>query len=174
MVILVTATDAKISPASRLFADMTESSFAMRSAKTKTIIPNLHPKLVNAATSDSANSDFALDLFRESKEAIFHIDIRSYEGSETTQELGSKDFIVAATAEVTDPKLNSQLVNALNDFSEVSEMTVDTSSMYTSTFTSLLIGIPTITILINEDSLDLYRAGADALAEVAEAYLRYQ
>ena len=79
------------------------------------------------------------------------------------------DFLIASTPEITG-ELNNLIVNTLNDFSEVSEVTVDVSTMYTAAYAKLILDSPTLTILINEGSMDLYRAAADAVAEVVEQY----
>jgi hypothetical protein len=172
MVILITVTDAKISPASESFTDMLEASFAIRRADTRTLIPEINPQIHNASTSDAANSKFATDLYQASKSAIAHMDIRSYNGSETPEDLASKDFLIANTAEISTSSLAEQTVNALNDYTEVMTINVDASSMYPSAYASLIVKIPTLTILVNEDSMDLYRAAADSVAEVVGNYLQ--
>ena len=51
-------------------------------------------------------------------------------------------------------------------------MTLDMNynNMYPSTYAKLVLRVPTITIMINEGSVDLYRAAADEIVEFVENY----
>ena len=169
MVVIITATDAKISQASKSFIGMLEASFNLRNIVHDTISSDINPKLLNLSTAEAANTEFAKLFYIKSINISTHIDIRSYDSSHIGSDIASKDFIIARTAEVTED-LNELIVNALNDFSEVKEATVDASTMYTAAYAKLVLDSPTLTVLINEGSTDLYRAAADSVAEVIEQH----
>jgi hypothetical protein len=169
MVVIITATDAKISTASKSFVDMMEASFNLRNIVHDTVSSDINPKLLNLSTSEAANTEFAKLFHIKSTNISTHIDIRSYDPTNIGSANASKDFLIANTSEITG-ELNNLIVNALNDFSEVTEVNVDVSTMYTAAYAKLILDSPTLTILINEGSIDLYRAAADAVAEVVEQY----
>jgi hypothetical protein len=169
MVVIITATDVKISNASKSFLGMLEASLNLRNILHDTIPSDINPKMLNLSTSEAANSQFAKLFYIKSTNISTHIDLRSYDPSYIGSSNASMDFLIASTPEITG-ELNNLIVNTLNDFSEVSEVTVDVSTMYTAAYAKLILDSPTLTILINEGSMDLYRAAADAVAEVVEQY----
>ena len=69
---------------------------------------------------------------------------------------------------MTDTGLNDSILGHLNDFSEVDDKDIDYSTMYCSTYAKLVLGVPTICILLNMGSVDLFLAAADEIAEIIE------
>lgn len=166
MVVIITVVDAAIAPTSVAFAKMLRSSFDYRRIESVLIQPLQPQTIVDYASSEAVNSEFVKDMTVE--DAAFHIDIRSIDTEELGSAIASQDFLIAHTKEATNKELNESVVNNLSRFSEASEIPITHLSMYPSIYAKLVLRIPTITIILNEGSVDLYRSAADELAETVE------
>lgn len=165
--VVITATDARTATTSFQFVDMLEASLRLRGIEFNTLIPST--PIVDYNTSEALNSEYLKQLDNIGKESDFHIDIRTYNfeyGSPTA----SLDFIVAQAIEVTDQGTNDALVGMLNNFSDTEEKTIRYESMFCSIYCALVLKLPTVCVIINEASFDLYRAAADELAEFVEQF----
>ena len=166
MVVVITVVDAAVAPTSVAFAKMLRSSFDSRRIES-VLIQALQPQtIVDYASSEAVNSEFVKDMTVE--DAAFHIDVRSIDTENTGSSIASLDFIVAHADEATDNQMNEALTETLSTFSEATKKTLKHNNMYPSIYASLVLKIPTVTIILNEDSVDLFRAAADELAEFVE------
>jgi hypothetical protein len=166
MVVLITAVDAAISPGSVAFAKMLKSSLEYRRIESMSLFALQSPVIVDYGSREAANSVFSQDMANE--HVTYHIDIRSIDTEELGSPIASLDFIIAYAEYATDRNLNESVVETLSGFAEVKEKPLQHNNMYPSIFANLVLRVPTITIILNESSVDLYRAAADELAEIAE------
>jgi len=166
MVVVITAVDAAVAPTSVTFAKMLRSSFDYRRIES-VLIQALQPQaIVDYASSEAVNSEFVKDMTVE--DAAFHIDIRSIDTENAGSSIASLDFIVAHADEATNEQTNEALTETLSTFSEARKKTLKHNNMYPSIYASLVLKVPTVTIILNEGSVDLFRAAADELAEFVE------
>lgn len=166
MVVIITTVDAAVAPTSVAFAKMLRTSFDYRRIESM-LIQALQPQaILDYGSREAVNSEFTKDMTRD--DAVYHIDVRSIDTEELGSSIASLDFIVAKAEEATDNDLNESLVETLSTFSDVTEKELLHNNMYPSVYASLVLKIPTITIILNEGSVDLYRAAADELAEFVE------
>ena len=166
MVVLITAVDAAISPGSVAFAKMLKSSLEYRRMESMSLFASQSPVIVDYGSREAANSVFSQDMANE--HVTYHIDIRSIDTEELGSSIASQDFLIADTKEATSRELNESVVNNLSRFAEAKEIPITHLSMYPSIYAKLVLRVPTITIILNEDSVDLYRSAADELAETVE------
>lgn len=164
MVVVITAVDAAVAPTSVAFAKMLRSSLDYRRIES-VLIQALQPQtIVDYASSEAVNSEFVKDMTVE--DATFHIDVRSIDTEHTGS--SSLDFIIAHAIEATDEQTNEALAETLSTFSEAKKKTLKHNNMYPSIYANLVLKVPTVTIILNEESVDLFRAAADELAEFVE------
>ena len=71
---------------------------------------------------------------------------------------------------VIDQEIASAVSESLKVFSNTMTLDMNYNNMYPSTYAKLVLRVPTITIMINEGSVDLYRAAADEIVEFVENY----
>jgi hypothetical protein len=166
--VAITVTDALDSPGSIRFAKELKSSLKLRGIESTLLFPPVSQIVVDYNSVEAKNSPFIKEFDSIVSKRSYHIDIRSFDPTESGAATGSLDFIVANTPGVTDEGLNDSLIGHLNDFSEVDDKTIDYSSMYCSTYAKLVLDTPTICILLNTESGDLFLAAADEIAEVVE------
>jgi hypothetical protein len=166
MVVVITVVDAAIAPASVAFAKMLKSSLEYRRINAHSIFASQPQSILDLSSREAANSEFSKDMHHE--DATYHIDIRSIDTEDLGSDIASLDFIIANAIEATDDKLNEAVVETLSGFSETKEKDLQHNNMYPSIYANLVLKVPTITIIINEGSVDLYRAAADELAEMVE------
>lgn len=166
MAVIITTVDAARAPTSVAFANMLRSSLDYRRIES-VLIQALQPQaIVDYASSEAVNSQFVKDMTVE--HAKFHIDVRSIDTEDAGSSIASLDFIVAHAIEATDNQMNEAVIETLSTFSETRGKTLKHNNMYPSIYASLVLKIPTITIILNENSVDLFRAAADELAEFVE------
>ena len=166
MVVLITAVDAAISPGSVAFAKMLKSSLDYRRIESVSLFPLQPPTIIDYGSREAANSEFSQDMANEN--VTYHIDVRSIDTEDLGSSIASLDFIIAYADHATSRELNESLVETLSGFAEVKEKPLQHNNKYPSIFANLVLRVPTITIILNEGSVDLYRAAADELAEIAE------
>ena len=166
MVVLITVVDAATAETSVAFAKMLKSSLDYRRIESHSIFASQAQSILDLSGAEAVNSDFSKEMHNE--DAVYHIDIRSVDTNELLSSLASQDFLIAHANEATDDGLNESLVNNLSRFAESKEINMKHNSMYPSIYASLVLRVPTITIILNEGSVDLYRAAADELAETVE------
>jgi len=94
-----------------------------------------------------------------------HIDVRAFSDE---SELSDSDFLVMESQNITNPNINDVIANSLGNLSETAIKELAVESMYASVYCALVFDIITICVVINEGSVDLYRAAADELAEIVE------
>ena len=166
MAVLITAVDAAISPTSVAFAKMLKSSLDYRRIESVSLFASQPPTIIDFGSREAANSTFSEDMAND--EVTYHIDVRSIDTEDSGSAIASLDFIIAYADHATDRNLNESVVETLSGFAEVKEKPLQHNNMYPSIFANLVLRVPTITIILNEGSVDLYRAAADELAEFAE------
>jgi len=167
MVVVVTNATAMDSNAATAFCKMLAASFAYRKIDCEIISSKVERSLIDVTSSEAVNSDFAKEL--GSKElADFHIDVRSYDPESVGSSIASLDFIIAKVPGVTDDDTNVSITNTLGNFSDTEEKILIPHTMYPSIYSSLVLKVGTICIIVNEGSADLYRSAADELAEFVE------
>ena len=165
MEVVITVTDAVESAPSVAFAQMLSASFRYRRIE-PTMIQALQPQaILNLSSREASGSDFIKDLTEMSENLEFHIDVQTF-GSPTE----SADFIIPSAPDVVEKELQSVLTESLDLFSEVSAREMNYNNLYPSTYSALVLRVPTLTILVNEGSVDLFRAAADEVAEIVENY----
>ena len=170
MVVLITVVDAAIAETSVAFAKMLTSSLKYRRMETHSIFAEQPQTILDLSGSEAVNSEFAKEM--GSQDAGFHIDVRSIDTDGLGSSIASLDFIIAHAGDATDHNLNETVTETLSGFSEVKEKKLQHANMYPSIYANLVLRAPTITIILNEGSVDLYRAAADELAEIAEQIYR--
>ena len=166
MVVIITVVDAAIAETSVAFAKMLKSSLDYRKIESHSYFASQPQTILDLSSSEAVNSEFSKELHNE--DATYHIDIRSIDTEELGSAIASQDFLIAHTNEATSQELNESVVNNLSRFSEATEIPITHLSMYPSIYAKLVLRVPTITIILNEDSVDLYRSAADELAETVE------
>lgn len=163
MVVVVTAPEATTNAAVRAFTKLLQASLNYRMMK-HTLITGDNTGLVDLASSEAVNSDYAKELGTVSDPQI-HIDVRAFSDE---SELSDSDFLVMESQNITNPNINDVIANSLGNFSETAIKELAVESMYASVYCALVFDIITICVVINEGSVDLYRAAADELAEIVE------
>ena len=166
MVVLITVVDAAIAPTSVAFAKMLKRSLDYRRLETHSIFADQPQTILDLSSGEAVNSEFTKDL--ASQEATYHIDIRSLDTEGLESSIASLDFIIAQAHEVSDDDLNETVVNTLQGFSESKEKPLQYNNLYPAIYASLVLKVPTITIILNEASVHLFRSAADELAEIVE------
>jgi hypothetical protein len=165
MDVAITVTDAVESATSVAFAKMLEASFTYRRIESETLTSTQPQAILNLTSKEASGSDFIRNLSALSDDLQFHIDVQTF-GSPTE----SSDFIVAGAPAVISKELQSVLKESLDLFSETTSREMEYNNIYPSTYSALVLRVPTLTILVNEGSVDLYRAAADEIAEIVENY----
>jgi len=168
--VVITVTDSRTSPTSEHFARMVVASLNHRRIESTLLVPKVSDAVLNHNTSESLNSDFMKELHESGVNSDFHIDIRTFDPS-LTPKLGTLDFVIAGVPEVSDEQLNATLLGYFDNFSDVEVISMDASVTFCSNYSSLVLSIPSVVILISEGSSALYRAAADDLAEVVEQFV---
>ena len=166
MVVIITVVDASIAETSVAFAKMLKTSLDYRKIESHSYFASQPHTILDLSTGEAANSELSKEMHQE--ESTYHIDIRSIDTEELGSPIASLDFIIAYAEYATDRNLNESVVETLSGFAEVKEKPLQHNNMYPSIFANLVLRVPTITIILNESSVDLYRAAADELAEIAE------
>lgn len=167
MVVVITVTDAAESSTSVVLSKMLESSLDKRRIDNESVHSTQPQAILDMSSSEATNTEFSNQMYN--KEFSFHVDVRSFE-SEEGSPTESFDFLIASTPRITDGDLNETILNTLKQFSDVEQISLEYNSMYPSIYANLVLEIPTVTILVGESSIDLYRAAADEVAEVIENY----
>jgi len=163
MVVVVTAPEATTNAAVRAFTKLLQASLNYRMMK-HTLITGDNTGLVDLGSSEAVNSDYAKELGTVSDPQI-HIDVRAFSDE---SELSDSDFLVMESQNITNPNINDVIANSLGNLSETAIKELAVESMYASVYCALVFDIITICVVINEGSVDLYRAAADELAEIVE------
>ena len=166
MVALITVVDAAIAETSVAFAKMLKRSLTYRRIESYSIFAEQPQAILDLSSGEAVNSDFTKDM--ASQEVEYHIDIRSIDTDGLGSSIASLDFIIAHAGDATDHNLNESVAETLSGFSDAKELTLKHNALYPSIYANLVLRVPTITIILNEGSVDLYRAAADELAEIVE------
>ena len=147
--VAITVTDALDSPESIRFARDLRASLKLRGIESTLLFPPVSQIVVDYNSVEAKNSPFIKEFDSIVSKLSYHIDIRSFDPTESGPGTGSLDFIVANAPDVTDEGLNDSIIGHLNDFSEVDDKTIDYSSMYCSTYAKLVLDVSSICILLN-------------------------
>jgi len=168
MEVVITVTDAADSATSVAFAKMLTASLSYRRIDSETLTSTQPQAILNLSSKEASGSDYVKDLTKISAEAQIHVDIQSFTNTESPTE--SFDFIVPQADAVIDESLASAVKETLDRYSDSTISKVPYNNLYPSTYAALVMRIPTIAIMVSADSVDLYRAAADDLAEIVENY----
>jgi len=168
--VVITVTDSRTSPTSEHFARMVMASLKLRRIEPTLLMARVSDSVLNHNTSESLNSDFMKQLHDAGVNSNFHIDIRTFDPSLTPQ-VATLDFVVARIPEVSDKELTTTVLGYFDNFSDTEIISMDSSVTFCSNYSSLVLSIPSVVILISEGSSALYRAAADDLAEVVEQFV---
>jgi len=165
MTVIITAPEVVSNGAAKTFAKMLSASLSYRMIDNQIIASTDNPSVLDVSTSEAMNSEYAKKLGTVADPEI-HFDVRSFdpEGSN----LDHFDFLVFHADAVTNDSLNDIIVQMLSNFSEAQELTLAVEAMYANAYCALVYDIPTICLVVNEGSADLYRAAADEMAELVE------
>ena len=165
MTVIITAPEVVTNGAVKTFAKMLSASLSYRMIDNQIIASTDNPSVLDVSTSEAMNSEYAKKLGTVADPEI-HFDVRSFdpEGSN----LEHLDFLVFHADGVTNDSLNDITVQMLSNFSEAQELTLAVEAMYANAYCALVYDIPTICLVVNEGSADLYRAAADEMAELVE------
>jgi hypothetical protein len=166
--VVITVTDSRTSPTSEHFARMVMASLKLRRIEPTLLMPRVSDSVLNHNTSESLNSDFMKQLHDAGVNSNFHI--RTFDPSLTPQ-VATLDFVVARIPEVSDKELSTTVLGYFDNFSDTEIISMDSSVTFCSNYSSLVLSIPSVVILISEGSSALYRAAADDLAEVVEQFV---
>lgn len=167
MEVAITVTDAVESATSVAFAKMLTASFEYRKIESETFVSTQPQAILNLASKEAAGSDYIKKLSENTDELQFHIDIQTFSLESPTV---STNFIIPQTPYVIDQEIASAVSESLKIFSNTMTLDMNYNNMYPSTYAKLVLRVPTITIMINEGSVDLYRAAADEIVEFVENY----
>lgn len=168
MVVIITVTDAVDSATSVAFSKLLTTSLKYRRVESETLVATQSQAIQDLSTSEANNTEYAKEMTEAAANAEFHIDIRTF--SDTESPTVSYDFIVISVEGITDRNLDSAVTETLSSFSDVKLGVMPYEKMYTSAYAKVVLRLPTLSILVNEESVDLYRAAADEIAEFVENY----
>jgi len=168
MVVIITVTDAVDSATSVAFSKLLTTSLKYRRVESETLVATQSQAIQDLSTSEANNTEYAKEMTEAAANAEFHIDIRTF--SDTESPTVSYDFIVVSAEGITDRNLDSAVTETLSNFSDVKLGVMPYEKMYTSAYAKVVLRLPTLSILVNEESVDLYRAAADEIAEFVENY----
>lgn len=168
MEVAITVTDAIESATSVAFAKMLEASLTQREIESETFASTQPQAILNFSTKEASGSDFIKRLSENVEDLEHHIDIQTFSTDHSPTE--SPHFILPTESHIFDPKLSASLVNALSLIGNTITANTGYDNMYPSVYAKLVLRVPTLTVLINEESVDLYRAAADEIAEFVENY----
>lgn len=166
MTVIITAPEVVSNGAAKTFAKMLSASLSYRMIDNQIIASTDSPFVLDVSTSEAMNSEYAKKLGTVADPEI-HFDVRSFNPGGGSN-LDYLDFIVFHADGVTNDSLNDITVQMLSNFSEAQELTLAVDVMYANAYCALVYDIPTICLVVNEGSADLYRAAADEMAELVE------
>lgn len=169
MEVVITVTDAVDSATSVAFARQLSTLFNYRKIESETLVATQPQAIQDLSSSEASNTEYIKNLTEASKNADFHIDIRTF--SEGDSPTVSVDFIIASVNGITDPELDEAVKESLEIFSDTKLASVPYSKMYISAYISIVLRIPTISILVNEESVSLYQSAAGEIAQVVENFV---
>lgn len=156
-------------PSAVAFTKQLESILDLRDISNYILYGNSPRGMLDLSTSEARGTGYNSDLASALRVASLLLEVHDYDSaSDPTFE---EDFVFVEIANCNTDVID-QAIAITNNFANVDTERLESRKHYPSALAVLSFEIPTLLLYVNRDSTDLFPAVAEALAELAEAYVQ--